>query len=66
MLTALTQEQAQALPPPEAGPPVYKNDPAMGYGSSLRDHYLRLFRKGGWFEESPGEKEMEEEEKKGR
>jgi hypothetical protein len=66
VVTTLTPEQARALPPPVPGPPVYKDDPAVGYGSSLRDRYLRLFRKGGWFKESSGEKEMKDEEKKGR
>jgi hypothetical protein len=45
---------------------VYKDDPAVGYGWSLRDLYLRFFRKGGWFKESSGEQEMKEEEKQGR
>jgi len=51
VFTKLTPEQAESLPPPEPGAPVYKDDPALGAGHSLRDYYLKLFRKGGWFEE---------------
>jgi len=63
VFTTLTAEQARSLPAPESGPAVYTDDPAVGTGSSLRDYYLRLFRKGGWFEERSGEDEMEAERK---
>jgi hypothetical protein len=66
VLTTLTAEQVDALPRGEHGPPVYHDDPALGAGHSLRDHYLRLFRKGGWLEEHSGEEEMEEEKKRER
>jgi hypothetical protein len=56
--TTLTPEQVDALPRGEHGPPVYHADPALGAGHSLRDHYLRIFRKGGWFEEHSGEDEL--------
>jgi hypothetical protein len=61
VFTTLTEAEARSLPAPDPGAPAYDVDPAVGAGSSLRDHYLRLFRKGGWFEESSGEQEMEEE-----
>jgi hypothetical protein len=64
VFTTLTAEQARALPPPDPGTPVYHDDPALGAGSSLRDHYLRLFRKGGWLEEHPGEEDVEAERKR--
>src|SRR5436309_750845 len=51
VFTVLTPEQAKSLPEGEHGPPVYKDDPALGAGHSLRDFYLRTFRKGGWLEE---------------
>jgi hypothetical protein len=59
VLTTLTREQAKALPEGEHGAPVYKDDPALGAGRSLRDHYLRIFRKGGWVEQHSGEEERE-------
>ena len=48
VLTNLTGEQAQALPLPEAGPAVYRADPADGLGTSLRDRFRRLFGKARW------------------
>jgi hypothetical protein len=60
VITTLTVEQARALPPPEPGPPVFHDDPALGAGSSLRDRYLKLFRKGGWMKEASGEEEEKE------
>ena len=60
VITTLTAEQARALPPPEPGPPVFRDDPALGAGSSLRDRYLKLFRKGGWMKEASGEEEEKE------
>jgi hypothetical protein len=57
VITTLTAEQARALPPPEPGSPVYHDNPALGAGSSLRDRYLKLFRKGGWTKESSGEEQ---------
>jgi hypothetical protein len=62
VLTTLSPAQVAALPPGEHGQPVYHADPALGAGHSVRDYYLRLFRKGGWLEQPSGE---EEEEKKG-
>ena len=50
VFTTLTPEQVAALPHGEHGAPVYEADPAAGAGHSLRDHYLRLFKKGGWVE----------------
>ncbi len=61
VITALTAEQARALPPPEPGPPVFHDDPALGAGSSVRDLYLKLFRKGGWMKEASGEEEEKQE-----
>src|SRR6266851_8144427 len=57
VITTLTAEQARALTPHQPGPPVYHDDPALGAGSSLRDRYLKLFRKGGWTKESSGEEQ---------
>jgi hypothetical protein len=65
VLTTLTREQVAALPRGEHGAPAYQADPALGAGHSLRDFYLRVFRKGGWVEETSGEKERKEEEKRG-
>jgi hypothetical protein len=48
VLTTLTREQAEALPSPEAGPPVYAADPADGIGTSFRDRFRRLFGKARW------------------
>lgn len=64
--TTLTAEQARQLPPPEPAPPVYEDDPALGSGRSLRDFYLRLFRKGGWMRERSGEQEMADEDRETR
>jgi hypothetical protein len=61
VITTLTAEQARALPLPEPGPPVFHDDPALGAGSSLRDRYLKLFRKGGWMKEASGEEEEKQE-----
>ena len=58
VLTTLTPDQVGALPRGEHGPPTYRADPSLGAGHSLRDYYLRVFRKGGWFEERSGEEEM--------
>jgi hypothetical protein len=59
VVTTLTSDQAAALPAPEPGPAVYEADPAAGSGGSVRDRYLRLFRKGGWVEERSGEEQQE-------
>jgi hypothetical protein len=61
VITSLTAGQAQALPPPEPGPPVFHDDPALGAGWSVRDLYLKLFRKGGWIKEASGEEEEKQE-----
>jgi hypothetical protein len=63
VFTTLTEAEARSLPAPDPGAPAYHVDPALAAGSSLRDHYLRLFRKGGWLEEPSGERELEQEEK---
>jgi hypothetical protein len=44
---SIDAEQAQRLGPPD-GPPVYAANPAEGAGSSLRDRWNRLFRRGRW------------------
>src|SRR4051812_2993862 len=64
VVTSLKAAEIDALPRGEHGPPVYHVDPALGAGRSLRDYYLRFFRKGGWFAERSGEEEMEEENKR--
>jgi hypothetical protein len=61
VITTLTVEQARALQPHEPGPPAFHDDPALGAGSSLRDRYLKLFRKGGWTKESSGEEQEKKE-----
>jgi hypothetical protein len=48
VITKLSLEDAEALPEPEGGPPVFQADPAELTGSSLRDRLRRLFGKGGW------------------
>ena len=58
VLTTLAPDQVGALPRGEHGPPAYRADPALGAGHSLRDYYLRTFRKGGWLAERSGEEEM--------
>ena len=40
---------------------MFHADPALGAGSSLRDRYLKLFRKGGWMKEASGEEEEKQE-----
>jgi hypothetical protein len=46
--TTLTPEQAKALQPPAAAPPVYKTDPGEGSGGSFGAWWNRVFRKGRW------------------
>jgi hypothetical protein len=48
VITTLTPEQAEQLPLPAGGPPVFQVDPAEATGPSLRDRLRRLFGKGGW------------------
>lgn len=48
VVTALTPDQARALPPPDSSAPAYGVDPGDGIGPSLHDHYRRLFGKGRW------------------
>ena len=48
VITSLSLEQANALPPPEHAPPVYGVDPAQGTGTSLRARFGRWFGKARW------------------
>jgi hypothetical protein len=48
VITSLSLEQANALPPPEHAPPVYGVDPSQGTGKSLRDRFHRWFGKARW------------------
>jgi hypothetical protein len=48
VITTLGSEDAKALPPPTAAPPVYGVDPAQGQGTSLSDHFHRWFGKTRW------------------
>jgi hypothetical protein len=54
VITTLTADQAEQLPTPKEGPPVYRVDPAEATGRSLWDRIRRLFGRGGGWERRAG------------
>jgi hypothetical protein len=48
VMTLLSSEEAQTLPPPTDGPPVYAADPTDAQGTSFSARFKRMFGKARW------------------